>query len=525
MDRLTLQVDTANTIGELQPVSDTLCVWDFRMFDDGAFGIACPDGWFKQTYPFIRQVILMTFTGGKGYNEWYTEDAYGTPLYNFSIPMRVLHNVLRQGIVPLLVVGQTPSALSVKPEDGGDSCGWGNRYRPKDYLKYYNYIYTFAEALVNEFGMETVRQWVFRIGTEPDNKSWWQETEEEYFRLYDYTVAALENVLGHKQVFVFPGNLEKVDSFENLFKHCAQDINFCTGQKGTSCCSFSVSDYSFAPAIDMLPSKIQMMKERINDFPELQIREINIGEGQFISDGTPPCATVPHRLKMAQVGVEHGASWQAALYDISQEYGLRYYANWAYCCDFSRSQEPFIKTPAYHAALAMSRFNGYHLQVTGGGIQENGNRVNAVAALSPDHHVQAVVYNHHDKWKEIPCDVEVQFQNTSWKKVEVTFWCIDHTHNNVFTNWLEVSKDITRIESNADFDVLGSIVETEVFNTLSIEDRAFWIKKKHEYAKQNKCEITQQMIFTAESGCLTVPLHLEGHSVWIMEIIQLDKTV
>lgn len=99
-------VDAAVRRGAPQPVSDTLCIWDIRDFDDGGcFGKRVPAGWFREAYPFVGTVIMMTFTGGKGYNEWVTRDEAGRLRTDFTVPVRILRNVLRQGVRPMVVLG------------------------------------------------------------------------------------------------------------------------------------------------------------------------------------------------------------------------------------------------------------------------------------------------------------------------------------------------------------------------------------------------------------------------------------
>ena len=218
----------------------TICVWDFNDFEDNAFG-SMPEGWYKSQYPFIDYVILMTFTGGKGYNEWCSVED-GVLKTDFSKPVRILKNVLRQGVKPMIVIGNVPQALSDGRDTENDSYGWGNRCPPADYSMYYEYIKAFADAIKREFPFEIYKDFIFRVGTESDNFHWFLGSEEEYLKLYDYTAAALTEILGD-EVKIGPTNLEAVERFPNLLKHCAEGVNFYSGETGTKCDFFSVSHY------------------------------------------------------------------------------------------------------------------------------------------------------------------------------------------------------------------------------------------------------------------------------------------
>ena len=45
---------------------------------------------------------------------------------------------------------------------------------------------------IERYGKETVVKWRWEMGNEPDMISHWNGTEEEYFKLYDYTVSAIK---------------------------------------------------------------------------------------------------------------------------------------------------------------------------------------------------------------------------------------------------------------------------------------------------------------------------------------------
>ena len=512
-------VDAAVRRGAPQPVSDTLCIWDIRDFDDGGcFGKRVPAGWFKKTYPFVNTVIMMTFTGGKGYNEWITVDETGRYHTDFTVPVRILQNVLRQGVRPMVVIGQTPIALSACPEDGGDRCGWGNRYRPKDYAQYATYIRAFAEALVDAFGREELARWLFRVYTEPDNKSWWMESEEEFYKLYDVTTGVLAEVIGRENLTIAPGNLENVESWPDLLRHCALGTNAYTGGRGAPCDYFSISHYTAAPALGDLVHKVERMQERIAMYPELPIREYNVGEGQFLTDGDPLGDGTAHRLSMAQVSVAAGASWQAALYRLCQESGLRYFANWAYCLDYRHVDEPMLKTPAHDAAAWMAEMRGSLVSYSGETRMENGDAVGGAAVLDEEADcLRVMLYNHHEKWKEYTETVALQVDGLPWPRITVSRRQVDAAHGCIYTRWQADSARVSLVETEADVETLGSPVETELYKVLNAQDAAFWRSRKAIYAEEQPLELPAIFMET-ENGQLSLDIELPGHCVTVLEI-------
>ncbi len=515
-------INTSDTGITLSNVAQAICIWDVRCFDDdGAFG-RMPDGWYKEQYPFVDYVILMTFTGGKGYNEWYSVDESGVAHCDFSTPLRILKNVLRQGVRPVIVIGNVPYALSDQSKIEADDYGWGNRLPPKDYQEYFRYISSFARMIADNFPAEEYRQWQFRIGTEPDNYHWWTGTEEEYYKLYDYSVAALQKELGANHLDVSLGNLEKYTKWPNMLAHCANGKNYYTGEIGTQVNRFSISHYQLGteslPYWEF-PRILAETLQRIKEYPQLGITKINVGEGQFLSDGMSP----PHRLSNAQDGTEYGASWMAEMYHACCANGCEYFANWAYHCDFWLTDQPTLKVPAYHVAQMIKNMSGCSsVAVRSGEAEKKGNTIGAIAAVDPlKKHLQVMVYNHNLERENIAEDLEICITADSQSdSVSVKAWLVDETHSNFFQRWLQDSAHIKRKESSADFDTLGSLVDTEVANLLEDDALEFWTAQKKKYAQLDGLEEIS-LPFSIKNHVIRIPYTLSGHGVLFLSIMYL----
>lgn len=496
--------------GEKRIVPNTfkaICVWDFRDFSDECFG-GMPAGWYQSQYPFIEYVILMTFTGGKGYNEWIKKDASGRLVTDFSEPIKILKNVVRQGVMPMIVIGNVPQALSDNRDTENDSYGWGNRCPPADYREYYKYIRNFAEAIAANFPKDLSDRFIFRVGTESDNFHWFLGSEEEYLKLYDYTVAALTDVLG-ETIKIGPTNLEKADRFPNLHRHCAEEKNYATGKIGTKCDFFSVSHYELTPDGSDMPytEKIRLIRSRAEEYPSLCIKDINIGEGQFLSDGLTPS----NRLQMAQDLSEYAASWHALNFAESAAAGISYFANWAYCCDYKAVNEHPVKTPAYYTALLCSKAAGGSLvayekitDTAGALLIKKGNGYFLICLNHAKERIGSdIVFN-----IEIP-----ELTNIS----SAEYYPIDKGHNNFSADWLECSKDMPRIQSDADFDRIGSVYETEVSLTLDPENLQLWRQKKIEYSAKSVEKVSLSFTSTPHFKVL---LTMHHHSVAVIHMKQ-----
>ena len=82
---------------------------------------------------------------------------------------------------------------------------YGQCHPPDDFDRWYKYVRECVQGLVDRYGMERVGKWRFRVGTEPNlYPKHWAGTKEEYFKHYDYTVAAVESVI--PEPLIGPGN-------------------------------------------------------------------------------------------------------------------------------------------------------------------------------------------------------------------------------------------------------------------------------------------------------------------------------
>ena len=66
---------------------------------------------------------------------------------------------------------------------------------PKDYTKWDLLIHTFAQHLIERYGIDEVAQWYFEVWNEPNIDFWMGEPKQStYFELYDHTARALKAV-------------------------------------------------------------------------------------------------------------------------------------------------------------------------------------------------------------------------------------------------------------------------------------------------------------------------------------------
>lgn len=245
---VTLRVDAAKPLGELKPI------WRYFGADEpnyaymkdgqkllGELGELAP----KRVY--FRAHNMLTSGDATPALKWgstnaYTEDANGNPVYDWTITDRIFDAYLARGVRPYVQLGFMPEALSIKPQPYRHHwtpkakyeeiyLGW--TYPPKDYAKWSELCYQWAKHCVDKYGEEEVATWWWELWNEP-NIGYWKGTPEEFFKLYDYTVAGIRRAIptariGGPETAGGPGGA----FLERFLTHCLSGTNAATGQTGT----------------------------------------------------------------------------------------------------------------------------------------------------------------------------------------------------------------------------------------------------------------------------------------------------
>ncbi|MCB8999118.1 MAG: glycoside hydrolase [Bacteroidales bacterium] len=122
----------------------------------------------------------------------YFEDRDGNPVYNWQYIDRLYDFLLSVNIRPFVEISFMPAALA----SGDKTVFWwkGNITPPKSYDKWYDFMKAMAEHFTARYGAEEVKKWYFEVWNEPNLGAFFSSTQEEYFKLYDYTVKAIKSV-------------------------------------------------------------------------------------------------------------------------------------------------------------------------------------------------------------------------------------------------------------------------------------------------------------------------------------------
>jgi xylan 1,4-beta-xylosidase len=139
-------------------------------------------------FKYIRMHGLLTDDMGV-----YREDRKGNPQYNFQYIDVLYDFILSIGMKPFVELGFMPQALA----SGKQTIFWwrGNVTPPKDYDKWAELIHNLTLHFTERYGVDEVKTWYFEVWNEPNlSPGFWTGTQEEYFKLYRYSVNAIKSI-------------------------------------------------------------------------------------------------------------------------------------------------------------------------------------------------------------------------------------------------------------------------------------------------------------------------------------------
>jgi xylan 1,4-beta-xylosidase len=116
----------------------------------------------------------------------------GKLLYSFFNADQIIDFLLSMGMRPFVELSFMPETLA-----SGHTTVFsyrGNVTPPKDYGQWATLIQNLTVHWVQRYGAAEVRKWLFEVWNEPNLKAFWTASQEDYFRLYRCTVAAIKSV-------------------------------------------------------------------------------------------------------------------------------------------------------------------------------------------------------------------------------------------------------------------------------------------------------------------------------------------
>jgi len=484
-------VDAASTDGTL-PRAWTYFGYDEPNFTYSANGRKLLNelSQLSPTPVYIRTHNLLTSGDGRGSLKWgstnaYTEDANGNPVYDWKIIDRIFDAYRDAGVRPLVEIGFMPEALTTGPPPyrhsfpkGSVFTGWS--YPPKDYEKWGELVFHFALHLRQRYGDDAVKTWLWEVWNEPDIP-YWHATPEEYFKLYDYSAAAVLRAVPYARIggpeSTGPGNDKAASFLRQFLEHCATDANAATGKTGAPLAFISFhpkgspkwiapssSDSAATAHVQMGMSNQLVSIDRgfkiVASFP--QWRNTPIIMGEWDPEGCAACTAKDN----PQNGYRNGplyAAYTALAYkstvELAQQDGVNLagVVTWAFQFD----DQPYFEglrelttngldKPVLNAFRMLGLLGSTRLpvkiasaippaQIEAAGVRDQPD-IDAIATRK-DREIGILVIHYHDDDLPAPAaaiNLAIDGLPKDAKRVLVESYRVDDTHSNSFTAWKEM---------------------------------------------------------------------------------------
>lgn len=480
-------------------------------------------------FEFVEYVQFMQCTGGTETRDLFKNPNDKTVLddYDFTLLINNCRGVLNLGAKPFLKLGNVPLKFS---KDATTEIGFGmNPYPPDDFDVYYNYIHALATELVKEFGKEEVLTWRFGVMTEYENAAWFFAGEEDpeasaeaYCKLYDYSVAALQDAIG-EGVFVGAHSMTVTEGLwdeAEFIKHCGEGTNYKTGKKGTRVCYLSSSFYDSVPGDytdgKTLPESIEYLRETAESVG-LNDLIYGVDEGRILEGNSS--GNVGSELLTRTCGYTYQAAYDARLTAQMFNNDIAYFSAWSYLSNGFLQGNP---TVSYHVAKNAAKFGGANLvstDKTKSGVIL-GSDVDAVSAFNEKTntlHVMAYNFKNdveYDKSTEMTFEINVpQF---SGKNVKVTAYVINDDCN-YFDEWVEDRKTYNITDDCFAWSPDDPSIDNP---TTLVDEDAREIYFSELYSKYTECSklVPTETEMVAKDGKITLDITLDPHAVVFYEI-------
>ncbi|MEO7766895.1 MAG: glycoside hydrolase, partial [Ferruginibacter sp.] len=278
-------------------------------------------------FKYIRMHGLLTDDMGV-----YSEDNKGNPVYSYLYVDALFDYLLSIGMKPFVELGFMPNALA----SGNKTIFWwrGNVTPPKDYDEWGDLIKNLTQHFTERYGTAEVKTWYFEVWNEPNlSPGFWTGTQDEYYKLYDYTVKAVKSVNQYYKVGG-PGTAGAAWVPETI-EHCAKNnipMDFVSthsygvgqgfldeyGNSGTV-----LSKDSLAVSSDVLNSRKQISNSSFKNL-ELHYTEWSASytPADPVHDSYHEAAYILEKLKQVGNAAQSMSYW--VFTDIFEEPGPRY---------------------------------------------------------------------------------------------------------------------------------------------------------------------------------------------------------
>jgi xylan 1,4-beta-xylosidase len=465
---------------------------------------------------FVRAHNLLTTGDGKAALKWgstnaYTEDANGKPVYEWTIVDSIFDTYIQRGMKPLAQIGFMPEALSSKPQPyrhywkpGAPYkevfTGW--TYPPNDYNKWRELIYQWGKHCVERYGKKEVESWWWEVWNEP-NIPYWQGTQEEFLKTYDYAADGLRKALPTARIGgcdITGGGSKFLAAF---LRHCISGTNYATGKTGSPLdlvLFHAKGQPKVVNGIVVMNVGTQMRNIRdamktVNEFPSLKNIPLVIGESD--PEGCAACGMSTNPENAYRNGTMYSSYTAASFarkYLLADE--LKTNLIGAVSWSFEFEDQPWfagfrdlatngVDKPVLNVFRMFGMMKGNRVAVTGNRMYDLKTFVDSsvrgqadIGALAAKDKRSAtiMVWNYHDEDKQAAAgEITINVAGLPSTTVTLTEYRIDNEHSNSYEVWKKMgspqnptTEQIAQLEKAGQLQMMDKPVKMKVRNKMKV---------------------------------------------------------
>jgi xylan 1,4-beta-xylosidase len=369
----------------------------------------------------------------------YRETADGKAVYDWS-RIDLVYDMLRaDGLRPIVELSFMPAALAANPKQTIFDYH-AITSPPRDYQKWSDFVGAFARHLIQRYGREEVVSWPFEVWNEPDLSlpfvgSFWHGTQDDYYRLYDFSAQALK--AADPRIQVGGPAAAKMESVEPFLRHVTT-ANFANGG------SRSPLDFLSVHAYSGLPLDFKNLYERYG-FKNLPVYYTEWG--------------LSARLGAPENDLPYGAAWVASslIEEADKVAMIAYWTGSDYFEEKGVPKQLFhggfgllgidgIRKPRFWAFYMLHQLDGPRIALEGGG-DGFGGLVQACAIRNTEGVVKVLLANAARELSQAggkaELDREVSLKVvglTAGEKYRLRHYRVDNSHSNIYAAWVGMGK-------------------------------------------------------------------------------------
>jgi xylan 1,4-beta-xylosidase len=433
---------------------------------------------------YVRVHHLLTSGDGKPELKFsstniYSEDAQGKPAYNFTLLDGIFDAFKASGVRPMVELGFMPKDLAADLPDRHEpyqvhfpqsTVSGKSNNPPKDYGRWRELVRVLTAHLVERYGRSEVLNWYFEVWNEPDI-DYWHASPEEYYKLYDYSVAGVRAALPGAKVggpaSTGPGS-DKANRFlKGFLEHV--DTGTSAADGGPIPLDFISFHAKGGPVVESDRVTMGLNRELTDaergfelaaSFPRFRHLPIILSEAD--PEGCAACSSRMNPANNYRNGTLYPAYTAAAykaLLGLSDRHDVHLVSMLSWSFEFEDRDyfEGFrslatngVDKPILNLFRMLGLMSGDRVETSSSGavpldvLVRTGVRqsadVDALATYS-QRKASILVWNYHDIYspaEPTSTSVSVDGIPAGTKRVLLTQYRIDDTHSNAYTLWLQM---------------------------------------------------------------------------------------